>query len=167
MVKIRKKIPAIALLGNMLLLPPFYKRKGFTRGSDGKELACNAWDMGSNPWVGKIPRRREWHPTPVFLPGESQGQRSLAGYSPWGLKELDTTEQLTLSLHKRKNWDVESSSYKVTRPSLIELGFERGSRMPDLHSHPLCLPSSFPSVSHSSAISTTQAQGVTFLHLWP
>ena len=40
--KLEKKIPAIALLGNMLLLPPFYKRKGFTGGSDGKELACNA-----------------------------------------------------------------------------------------------------------------------------
>ena len=36
--------------------------------------------------------RREWQPTPVFLPGESHGQRSLAGYSPWGAKELDTTE---------------------------------------------------------------------------
>ena len=97
-------------------------------------------------------------PTPVFLPRKSQGQRNLAGYSPWGRKELDMTEQLILPLYKRKNWDVESSNYKVTRLSLIELGFERGSRMPDLHSHPLCLPSSFPSVSHSSAISTTQAQ---------
>ena len=36
--------------------------------------------------------RREWQPTPIFLPGESQGQRSLAGYSPWGRKESDTTE---------------------------------------------------------------------------
>ena len=35
-----------------------------------------------NPWVGKIPWRRAWQPTPVFLPGESHGQRSLAGYSP-------------------------------------------------------------------------------------
>ena len=43
-------------------------------------------------WVRKILRRREWQPTPVSLPGESQGQRSLAGYSPWGHKELDMTE---------------------------------------------------------------------------
>ena len=42
-----------------------------------------------DPWVGK---RRAWQPTPVFLPGESHGQRSRAGYSPWGRKELDTTE---------------------------------------------------------------------------
>ena len=45
-------------------------------------------------WVGKIPWRRKWHPTPVLLPGESHGQRSLAGYSPWGRKELATTEGL-------------------------------------------------------------------------
>ena len=43
-----------------------------------------------DPWVGKIPWRRAWQPTPVFLLGESHGQRSLAGYSPWGLKELGT-----------------------------------------------------------------------------
>ena len=47
---------------------------------------------GFNPWVGEIPWRRAWLPTPVFLPGESHGQRSLAGYSPWGGKESDTTE---------------------------------------------------------------------------
>ena len=43
-----------------------------------------------DPWVGKIPWRRKWQPTPVFLLGESYGQRSLAGYSPWGCKESDT-----------------------------------------------------------------------------
>ena len=46
-------------------------------------------------WVGKIPWRRAWQPTPVFLPGESHGQRSLVGYSSWGSKEWDTTERLT------------------------------------------------------------------------
>ena len=48
-----------------------------------------------DPWVGKIPRRREWLPTPVFLPGEFHGQRSLTGYSPSGCKESDMTESLT------------------------------------------------------------------------
>ena len=47
---------------------------------------------GFDPWVGKILWRRKWQPTPVFLPGESHGQRSLVGYSPQGCKELDTTE---------------------------------------------------------------------------
>jgi len=44
-----------------------------------------------NPWVGKIPWRRKWQPSPVSLPGESQGQRNPVGYSPRGLTELDTT----------------------------------------------------------------------------
>ena len=48
-------------------------------------------------WVGKMPWRREWVPTPVFLPGEFYGQRSLVGYSPWGCKQSDSTEQLTFS----------------------------------------------------------------------
>ena len=52
---------------------------------------------GFNPWVGKIPWRRECQPTPVFLPGESHGQRSLVGYSPWGRKELDMTEHFFFS----------------------------------------------------------------------
>ena len=48
--------------------------------------------LGFNPWVRKTPWRRAWQPTPVFLPGESHGQRRLAGDSPWGRKESDTTE---------------------------------------------------------------------------
>ena len=47
------------------------------------------------PWVRKIPWGREWQPTPVLLPGEFHGQRSLVGCSPWGLKESDTTEQVS------------------------------------------------------------------------
>ena len=45
-------------------------------------------------WVGKIPWRRKWQSTPALLPGKSHGRRSLIGYSPWGCKELDTTERL-------------------------------------------------------------------------
>ena len=54
-----------------------------------------------DPWVGKYPWRRKWQPTPLFLPGESLGQRSLTGYSPWGPKELDTTEQLHFHLYRK------------------------------------------------------------------
>ena len=50
---------------------------------------------GFDSWVGKIPWRSAWQPTPVFLPRESLGQRSLVGYSPQGCKELDMTEQLS------------------------------------------------------------------------
>ena len=51
-----------------------------------------------NHWVGKIPWRREWQPTPGFLPGKSHGQRSQVGYSPWAGKESDMTDWLTLAL---------------------------------------------------------------------
>ena len=64
-------------------------------GTSGKELTCQ-WRRrkrrGFDPWVGKIPWRRALQPTPVFLPGESHGQRSLAGYSPWDHRESDMTE---------------------------------------------------------------------------
>ena len=53
-----------------------------------KNLPANAGDirLGFDPWVGKIPRRRAWQPTPVFLPAESHGQRSLVGYGPYGCR---------------------------------------------------------------------------------
>ena len=65
------------------------------RWNSGKEFTCqcrNHKGRGFDPWVRKTPWRREWQPTPVFLLGESHGERSLAGYSSWGCKELDTTE---------------------------------------------------------------------------
>src|SRR5574337_38816 len=52
------------------------------------------WRPGFDPSVRKIPWRRKWKPTPVLLPGKSHGWRSLAGFSLWGRKELDTTERL-------------------------------------------------------------------------
>ena len=53
---------------------------------------------GFDPWVGKIPQRSKWKPGPVFLTRKSHGQRSLADYSPWGHKELDTTEQRSMGI---------------------------------------------------------------------
>ena len=53
------------------------------------------WRPGFDPWIRKIPWRREWLPTLVFSPGEFHGQRSLSGYSLWDHKESDMTEQLT------------------------------------------------------------------------
>ena len=66
---------------------------GFPGGSELKASACNVGDLGSIPWVGKIPWRRKWQPTPVLLPGKSYGQRSLVGYTPRGSNESDTTER--------------------------------------------------------------------------
>ena len=54
-------------------------------------------ETGFDPWVRKIPWSRKWQPTPVFLPGEFHGQRSLKGYSPWSLEESDMTKKRTQS----------------------------------------------------------------------
>ena len=66
--------------------------------------------MGFDPWVRKIPLEEGMLPTPVPLPGEVQAQRSLAGYSPRGHKELDTTEQLTFSTYSGSRADAEHTS---------------------------------------------------------
>ena len=60
----------------------------------GKNPPTNTGDerWGFNPWIRKIPWSTKWHPTPIFLPKKFHGQRSLDGYSPWGRKELDVTE---------------------------------------------------------------------------
>ena len=63
--------------------------------TSGKEPSCQCRRHerpGFSPWVGKIPWKRAWQPTPVFLPGESHGQRSLVGYSPQDLKEANMNE---------------------------------------------------------------------------
>ena len=88
-----------------------------------------------DPCIGKMPWRRKWQSTPGFLPGKSHGQRSLAGYSPWGHKESDMAEQLTtsFSLNEREkidslntiNW-AESQEYqaqlgtKISDPNLLD-----------------------------------------------
>ena len=74
----------------------------FPGSSVGKESACRAGDVGDSgsfPWFRKIPWRRARQPTPVFLPGELHGQRSLAGCSPQGGKESDTSE----ATHKNRD----------------------------------------------------------------
>ena len=76
----------------------FIKSKyGASLVADSEESTCNSGDPGSIPGSERSPGEGKWLPTPVFLPGEFRGQRSLVGYSPWGCKELDTTKQLTLS----------------------------------------------------------------------
>ena len=68
-------------------------------GASGKEPMCQCRRhkrLGFAPWVGKIPWRRKWQPTPVFLPGESHGLRSLEGYNPWGRRELPLLKRLSM-----------------------------------------------------------------------
>ena len=79
----------------------FPRRKmGFPSGSDGKESACNMGDLGSIPGLGRAPGEGHGNPLQYSCLENPHGQRSLAGCSPWGHKELDMTEQL--STHRRK-----------------------------------------------------------------
>ena len=87
---------------NSLKAPNFFKAivkwYGLPWWLSGKEFACQ-WRHGFDPWVKKIPWRRRRQASLVFLPEKSHGKRSLVGYSPWGCKESDTTERL--SMHRR------------------------------------------------------------------
>ena len=78
------------------------KQAWIPRWLSGKEPACQCRRHGFDPWVGKIPWRKKWLPTPVFLPRKSQGQRSLAGYRPWGHKRVRhdlVTEHTSISVN--------------------------------------------------------------------
>ena len=66
----------------------YIKSRRLPRQISGKEPSCQS---SFDPWLGKIPWRKKWQPTPIFLPGEHNGQRSLAGYSPWDHRESDMT----------------------------------------------------------------------------
>ena len=70
----------------------FFEQLDFPGGSDGKASVYNAGDAGSIPGSGRFSWRRKWQSTPVLLTGKAHGQRTLVGYSPWGRKELGTTE---------------------------------------------------------------------------
>ena len=97
-----------------------------------KESTCQrrCKKCGFDPWVRKIPRSRTWQLTPVFLPGKFHGQRNLAGYSPWGHKELDTTEwahthngiRQTINRSERKNHRG-SSSGSDSKESACNAGY--------------------------------------------
>ena len=72
-------------------------RYKFPGGASGKEYTCQYRRYRRprfDPWVGKMPWRRKWQPSPVFLPGKSHGQTGLVGYSPWGCRESDMTEHI-------------------------------------------------------------------------
>ena len=89
---------------------------------------------GFDPWVGKIPWRRKWQSTAVLFPGESHGQRSLVGYSPWGCKESDTTERLHFLKRPGQLWVGGLPTALTGPPVLVPL-----SHHPILNSFPALL----------------------------
>ena len=110
--------------------------KRFPRRLHGKTPTCSARDAGSIPGFGKISWRRKWHPTTVFFSEKSHGQRSLAGYRPWGHKQSDTTEwQHTHTFHSFISTNV-SEDPRLTKHCTVwgtwrpppEFTFHRGGR---------------------------------------
>ena len=91
-------VPRAALHLHEIIYFPIVKR--FPGGSNGKETACNGGDPGSIPGLGRSPGERNGNPLQYSCLENLMDRSSLAGHSPWGLKELDTIEQLTLSLFK-------------------------------------------------------------------
>ena len=73
---------------------------GFTSGSDDKESSCNVGDLSLIPGLGRSPGRGHGNPLQCSCLENHHGQKNLVGYSPWGLKELDTTEWLSTAQHK-------------------------------------------------------------------
>ena len=87
--------------------------KGFPCNSAGKESACNVGDLGSVPWVGKIPWRRERLPTPVFWPGEFHGL-----YSPWGHMDYKSDQKYFIV-----TWTINVAQYEQLSLSLTGIGY--------------------------------------------
>ena len=83
------------------------------RRQSGKESACQCRRWGFNPWVMKIPWRRKWQPTPIFLPGECHGQSSRQGYSPWGYKRV------------RLDWAMSMAAFTVNHKPNLGFNFRR------------------------------------------
>ena len=113
-----KLFKSLSLVSKQLL---FFLVWGFPADSDGKESTCKAGELGLIPGLRKIPWKSEWLPIPVFLPEQLHEQRSLEGcYSPWGCKESDMAEWLTLLLspgifspsfhQERKLWGLPSAA---------------------------------------------------------
>ena len=99
----------------------------FPGGASGKESTCQ-YRRHKRRRFGKIPWSRPWQPIPVFLPGESHGQRRLAGYSPRGRKESDTTEQLLTHTEQNKrqssllkNYEVQDGDRRALNQALLRM----------------------------------------------
>ena len=99
----------------IIIIIHLFNNSGFPGGSEGKGFAYNAWDLGLIPGSGRSPGEGHGNPTPVFLPRESHGRKSLVGYmhSPWGRRESDTTEQLHfLSFYSITHLDISEICYE-------------------------------------------------------
>ena len=124
----------------------------FPCSSDGK-ICLQCRRPRFDPWVRKVPWRREWQPTPVFWPGKSHEQRSLTGYSPWGRQELDTIERIHMSFDAQSFINVLSftvaSDGDLNISAFPTLGAQKHSCLNSSTPHlPITVSVGFPSSMH-------------------
>ena len=120
-------LPSSLVLTCPKLLSPLRANPGWTgwlsSGGKGSTRQCRRpKGLKFDSWVGKIPWRRKWLPTPVFLPGKSHRQRSVAGYSPWDLKESDMTEHTHTHAHTSR-WKLYSLKSLLHKKNPFPSGF--------------------------------------------
>ena len=112
---------------------------GLPRWYSGKVNQCRKCRKGEfDPWVGKIPWRRKWQPTPVLLPGKSHGQSSLVGCGPWGRKKLGMTEHMSNQLPSTGSLVSSRSLFFIVQ----EVGMLKIKVLADLESDGCLLPGS-------------------------
>ena len=91
----------------------------------GKESAWQCWKRRFNPWVGKIPWKGKWQPTPVFLPAKYHGQRSMVGSSPWGHKRVFIKEQENTKsksyMHPYAQCSISYNSHDMEKPKCLSM----------------------------------------------
>ena len=110
---------------NELKVGGYPKERGLPCGSVVKHSACQWRRHGFDPWVGKISWRRKWQPTPVFLSGKSHGQKSLVGYSSWGLKRVRhnlAIKHQTPKENGERIWPLKSSRGRDFPTGKIKMG---------------------------------------------
>ena len=95
---------------------------GFLGGSVSKESTCNAEDLGSIPGLGRSPGGGHGNPLQYSCLQNSHGQRSQAGYSPWGRKESDTTERLSTCFQQQRGWKEEQGGYSFPLKARTKCG---------------------------------------------
>ena len=116
---------------------------------------------GFDPWVRKIPWRREWQPTPVFLPGKSHGQRSLVGYKPRGCKESDTIKCCVWDCYEMRWWNCDENlglSNVRFDSSAKPVGLQTHTHTHTRRSGPKLLLGSFP----SSVVGSSQSSWLSY-----
>ena len=128
-------------------------------GSNGKNLPAKCIRPRFGPWIRKIPWRREWLPSPVYLPGEFHGQRRLESYSPWGRRESDPIERLTLSLGLQPtiNWGSQSSTLKDLNSTNNQANLEMDSSSTELSDENAALAAALIAVLQRSQLTSAGA----------